>query len=225
MDSSQQQQQDAAKAPAPTVAEKKRRRPPLSCEQCRKRKIRCDRTQPCNNCVKSNIPSCTYAPYHIPAWRAKKLDSMMAGNRGDAAAAKPPLRNIKAAEPKRDAPPGPEAAEPNVRLGPPFTSDSTTPSSSKVHSSNAGSSSSSSSPNVDWLVARVHQLEEKLAKALRINDAPDGLKPRSASESAEPVEGFVAKSRYFPHSHWIYGMNVVSVSPSWILYSQQLDTN
>jgi hypothetical protein len=211
MDSaSQQPQLDASKPPMPPpVAEKKRRRPPLSCEQCRKRKIRCDRTQPCANCVKSNIPSCTYAPYHVPAWRAKKMDAMMPTGRDSAAdgAGKASLRNLKAAEPR------PDAQNSDTTETSPFSIvDSVgAPSSSAILSSKAGTSSTSSSPNVDWLVSRVQQLEEKLAKALRINDAPDGLKKRpSAQETAEPTDGFVAKSRYFAHSHWLSGMSVVS---------------
>ncbi|KAK6447487.1 hypothetical protein FP744_10003737 [Trichoderma asperellum] len=205
----QQPQPEAPKAPMPPAAEKKRRRPPLSCEQCRKRKIRCDRTQPCANCVKSNIPSCTYAPYHVPAWRAKKMDAMMTTTRESAADGngKASLRNLKAAEPKPDA----QSADPSEVT--PFSIDSIgASSSSAIASSKAGSSSTSSSPNVDWLVSRVHQLEEKLAKALRINDASDGAKNRpSAQETAEPTEGFVAKSRYFAHSHWIYGLSMLTM--------------
>ncbi|KAM0257865.1 hypothetical protein ACHAQJ_004169 [Trichoderma viride] len=213
MDSTfQQPQQETPKVPAPNLAEKKRRRPPLSCEQCRKRKIRCDRTQPCTNCVKSNIPSCTYAPYHLPAWRAKKLDAMMGSSSSssskDSTVDRVSLRNLKAAEPRPDAQ-SPDTVE-ILHSSPPVSgTDSISASSSKVvSSSNAGSSSSASSPNVDWLVSRVHQLEEKLAKALRINDAPDGPKRRP---SAPETEGFVAKSRYFGHSHWIYGMSMLTV--------------
>uniref|UniRef100_A0A0B7K9M3 Zn(2)-C6 fungal-type domain-containing protein n=1 Tax=Bionectria ochroleuca TaxID=29856 RepID=A0A0B7K9M3_BIOOC len=42
--------------------EKRRRRPPVSCTLCRKRKIRCNRELPCNNCVRSKAPglTCTY---------------------------------------------------------------------------------------------------------------------------------------------------------------------
>ncbi|KAL7944320.1 fungal-specific transcription factor domain-containing protein [Trichoderma barbatum] len=214
MDSASQQDVSVPKASPANLVEKKRRRPPLSCEQCRRRKVRCDRTQPCNKCVESNAPSCTYAPVHIPAWRTKKLDLMMSGN-GDSAAesaARPPFRSIKAAEPRPEAS-GSDAIESMNSSLPSFTGiDSTGASSSKVVSSNAASTSSSSSPNVDWLVARVHQLEEKLAKALRINDTQDGPKRlQSAPETAEPGDGFVAKSRYFGHSHWIYGVNILTV--------------
>ncbi|KAJ0422507.1 hypothetical protein BJY00DRAFT_77989 [Aspergillus carlsbadensis] len=39
-----------------------RRRPPLACEQCRRRKIGCDRKSPCSNCMRSRRSSCTYVP-------------------------------------------------------------------------------------------------------------------------------------------------------------------
>ncbi|KAL6871245.1 N-terminal binuclear Zn cluster-containing/DNA binding domain-containing protein [Trichoderma novae-zelandiae] len=214
-----QQQQDPATGPPPSTSEKKRRRPPLSCEQCRRRKVRCDRSQPCSKCVESNAPSCTYAPVHIPAWRAKKLDlvinnSSNSGELGavDGVSARPPkpLRNLKAAEARL------EMVDGNISHSSiPFNASlDSTSASSKLVSSNAASSSSSSSspPNIDWLVARVHQLEEKLAKALRISDAPDGQKRLQATpETAEPADGFVAKSRYFGHSHWIYGVNILTV--------------
>lgn len=40
----------------------KRRRKPINCSFCRQRKIKCDRKQPCSNCIKRNIQNhCTYA--------------------------------------------------------------------------------------------------------------------------------------------------------------------
>lgn len=45
-----------------STREKRRRRPALSCEACRKRKIRCDRNVPCNHCTKSPGTVCTYVP-------------------------------------------------------------------------------------------------------------------------------------------------------------------
>ncbi|OLN81048.1 putative transcriptional regulatory protein C139.03-like protein 13 [Colletotrichum chlorophyti] len=47
-------------AAVPSGAQKKRRRPALSCEQCRRRKIRCDRNLPCGTCVRSKHALCTY---------------------------------------------------------------------------------------------------------------------------------------------------------------------
>ncbi|CAG9955846.1 unnamed protein product [Clonostachys rosea f. rosea IK726] len=42
--------------------QKKRRRPALACEQCRRRKVRCDRRLPCSTCVRTNHVDCTYVP-------------------------------------------------------------------------------------------------------------------------------------------------------------------
>ncbi|KAK0741799.1 hypothetical protein B0T21DRAFT_345680 [Apiosordaria backusii] len=48
---------------------RRRRRPAVSCITCRKRKIRCDRKEPCGNCLKSKGSTCSYrdrghAPLH-----------------------------------------------------------------------------------------------------------------------------------------------------------------
>lgn len=44
------------------VPRRKRRRPALSCIQCRKRKIKCDRNVPCDQCKQSNLATsgCTH---------------------------------------------------------------------------------------------------------------------------------------------------------------------
>jgi hypothetical protein len=39
---------------------RKRRRPAVSCIECRRRKVRCDRAKPCGQCTAHNTPLCTY---------------------------------------------------------------------------------------------------------------------------------------------------------------------
>jgi hypothetical protein len=39
---------------------RKRRRPALSCAECRRRKVKCDRTSPCGPCTSYKSPTCTY---------------------------------------------------------------------------------------------------------------------------------------------------------------------
>lgn len=42
---------------------RRRRRPPLACIACRRRKVRCDRKMPCQNCVRARrVTSCAYVP-------------------------------------------------------------------------------------------------------------------------------------------------------------------
>ncbi|CZR50256.1 uncharacterized protein PAC_00128 [Phialocephala subalpina] len=45
--------------------ERRRRRPTVSCTLCRKRKIRCNREIPCNNCIRSRNGTCVYE-HHPP---------------------------------------------------------------------------------------------------------------------------------------------------------------
>lgn len=40
---------------------RRRRRPALSCEQCRRRKMKCDRSDPCAQCVQARNRQCTYS--------------------------------------------------------------------------------------------------------------------------------------------------------------------
>lgn len=51
-----------ASGPQVAIAEppRKRRRPALACEECRKRKIKCDRNNPCVHCKASKALVCSY---------------------------------------------------------------------------------------------------------------------------------------------------------------------
>ncbi|MBV33932.1 MAG: hypothetical protein CMP47_00440 [Rickettsiales bacterium] len=48
---------------------RRRRRPAVSCSVCRKRKIRCNRESPCNNCLRSKNAVCVYEEYPPPVPR------------------------------------------------------------------------------------------------------------------------------------------------------------
>lgn len=46
----------------------------LSCSSCRQRKLKCDRDEPCSNCVARNVP-CQYAPWPRGRAAAHRKDS------------------------------------------------------------------------------------------------------------------------------------------------------
>lgn len=176
-----------------SMAEKKRRRPPLACEQCRKRKIKCDRNSPCGHCTRARIPDCTYAPTHVPAASKTKrnLSSVL-----------PTTSTINASQrPVRPAP----SQDANIQVGDgselPTNTLPPSKASSSVHSSNVESASDSS--NVDWLIARVHELEDKLANVVHISE-PKGSGPFTPSkgDTIAPLSGTISKTRYFGNSHW-----------------------
>ncbi|KAF7551079.1 hypothetical protein G7046_g7820 [Stylonectria norvegica] len=167
--------------------EKKRRRPALSCEQCRRRKIRCDRGLPCANCVRSKISPCTYAPTHIPASRGKKPGGHGAG--AESGADRPVHMPIRS---------GP--APPSEHLHAAHSSPSLT--------STAGSTSETSS--VEALVNRIKQLEQKLANNVHISSPVDRLETCEEDPSA-PMRGTVNKTRFFGQSHFMNGADLVSM--------------
>jgi hypothetical protein len=47
-----------------TVPPRKRRRPALSCVECRRRKIKCDRRMPCSHCMQLRSTLCAYPETH-----------------------------------------------------------------------------------------------------------------------------------------------------------------
>lgn len=55
--------------PRSTAPVRRRRRPALSCEQCRRRKIKCDHNYPRGQCLQSKTVSCSYSPGSAGALR------------------------------------------------------------------------------------------------------------------------------------------------------------
>ncbi|KAL6860643.1 hypothetical protein ACO1O0_004671 [Amphichorda felina] len=176
--------------------EKKRRRPALACEQCRRRKIRCDRNVPCSQCLRSKTASCSYAPTHTPAsWTRRSHKKPALAPAGQ----QPPI-----------------ASAPSVGAS---SGDGSGPSSVAKDASASASGSVSTSvsvpdapDNVDWLVARVHHLEEKLSKVVNLGgpDENDHESPEGTQSSlACPTNGTVSKTRYFGRSHWMNGTTLI----------------
>jgi hypothetical protein len=181
-----------------TKPPKKRRRPALSCEQCRQRKIKCDRNHPCTQCLQSRPSSCTYSP-----------DIRLArGNVGSG-----PALALNA---------GCDAPIPNRSKDPPSIG-STHPSSAGV--SPLAPSRSESTQVSSWgspangihheevpdhrvLLERIQKLEDIIAS---YNEKA----PRASLNTTQEIgpkrelRGTVSKTRFFGQSHWMYSHGVV----------------
>ncbi|KAL3960558.1 hypothetical protein ACCO45_005675 [Purpureocillium lilacinum] len=204
--------------------EKKRRRPALACEQCRRRKIKCDRNSPCGHCTKARIASCTYAPTHVPASKSKSKRPLAIKAGGPArdpasSAAPTPLPLRPHAQPQSQhrlvVPAAEGSTGPNAKVHAdardilPETSTTRlgglavvlpSKSASSVPSSKAGSASDTS--NVDWLVARVHELEEKLASVVHITDKDDTARDERPEA---PLGGYRVQDEQLPTEFAILG--------------------
>jgi hypothetical protein len=200
---------------APEVSQKKRRRPALACEQCRRRKIKCDRNMPCNHCTKAKIATCTYVATHTPASHLARgakskggrafLSSASASDRGRDSRPRP-VQPAPAAsksqthaqdQPGRPAftPPSSQSPQSNEFLlhsnsvaGIPTFVRPSEPGSSAVPSSAASASVASTAepPDVQRLAARVHHLEEKFQKVVLAGDGDDAEAVRWHGAGASP---------------------------------------
>ncbi|KGQ04484.1 Oleate activated transcription factor 3 [Beauveria bassiana D1-5] len=220
----------SASTSAATTTTKKRRRPPLSCEQCRRRKIKCDRSFPCNHCSKSGgAASCTYAPTHTPKSRSKKPARAAATA---AAAALPPTahdRRAAASQANGEGHPDSHARLGGVSPGqhlaapPPVVGELLDSSSSS--SSSAAPAGRPLSPAVIHEQAEAKQAHRDVSRssttvaAAAAAAAAGGVEAqrggnerhaRRRSEYTPPPKGSTSKGRYFGQSHW---MNIAASFP------------
>ncbi|KAF2875534.1 hypothetical protein BDV95DRAFT_562105 [Massariosphaeria phaeospora] len=167
----------------------KRRRPALSCVECRKRKVKCDRDKPCGPCTRTKSPTCTYRPgRHSPVHRAESSTPASAGQDGSPASS-------------------PQLAEAtfemdsmmNSYIAPGILGTHGKP---KLHPLPTVHSDTTDATTVSTLVEKVRELEGRLAfmtgekaaaggTVLPIRDAPTGL------------AGQFVKSRFYGESHWV----------------------
>jgi hypothetical protein len=189
---------DSAISTGPRLV-KRRRRPPLACEQCRKRKIRCDRNVPCNHCTKSNIESCTYAPAHVPKLRRRQRSDL-----SDKAVFRThPPAHIR-----------PSASGSLVD-----TSDSENLSRSGILQQLAGAAQIKPTTDLvsppsdrESLLERISQLERKLANVHHGQHDPHAGDSALLNSSPQlpAAKGSISKTRYFGQSHWMNGASLVS---------------
>ncbi|TPX07968.1 uncharacterized protein E0L32_010299 [Thyridium curvatum] len=195
---------------------KKRRRPALACEQCRRRKVKCDRVQPCTNCVKAQRGSeCSFKPdsrVPRPPKASERNTELHAGS------SSPPRDSLGACEaPPAPAFPGPGTHTSSSSAYPtPFTGiRSFQPS----EAANSPASQRSGPSTVEALTEKVRLLEQQLSRALR--QKQDDALNEQWSNGSFPIflnKGSLSKTRYFGQSHW---MNAANLFPLMQLIKKQ----
>ena len=195
-----------------TKTPKRRRRPPLACKQCRRRKVRCDRRQPCNHCSHGGQSAeCTYAAKaSITGSTTERQEprTLLASHVGSPAVGEEPTSHRSPTYARLA--PRLEYREPTLD----YIDDSASGSvPAAIASSRTGSITSSNSQafNVDYLVKRVQSLEADLAKSKRFVGEDHGRSGKSRlNDVGAPVRGIISKTRYFGPSHWMNGADLVS---------------
>lgn len=205
-----------ASRPAP----KKRRRPALACAQCRARKVRCDRTSPCSNCIKSRIPDCTYISSprdRTGSGVVAATDSTRIGH--PASGADPGLVTTNVTTQGGDLHGSYLSSRyhDTVRGPEPFLT-ATVEVPSGIHRHNPGTPSAApSSSSSTSLLQRIQRLEAHLDErnssqgATSLRSEPPTRGEYAGPSAALPLRNMHHKTRLFGRSHWMNGADLVGV--------------
>ncbi|KFA69820.1 hypothetical protein S40285_02432 [Stachybotrys chlorohalonatus IBT 40285] len=189
---------------------RRRRRPAVSCNLCRRRKIRCNRELPCNNCLRARRPDCVYD--HHPPLRSSQLH-----DDGDAE----PVAALASA-----APPLSGASDGSSVLS---TASTVALSNRTATSTNASTISDGTVDGVQSMRHQIRQLEEQLSRLTASSSTYSKVEtthtalagtfsfhrlietPKDESGDGSPVinRGVMHKTRMFGQSHWINAMAMI----------------
>lgn len=175
-----------------------RRRPAFSCDECRRRKIKCDRTQPCRHCGQSNA-ACKYAEGAAPL------------NHQNAPAASP-HRRIAPPTPISITSTGPSSSLGDLsisgggdeRLQPSLQQSWKAPNTNKENGED--------SPKVRALFEKVQRLEQLLSEYMPDEGPGNSSPPKSTEPATAQLRGTLSKTRFFGSSHWMNLVGLVRLS-------------
>jgi hypothetical protein len=186
-------------------SQRKRRRPALSCAECRRRKIKCDRNIPCSPCKLAKSATCTYSPEGL----ARKSHGILP----DVSSTTTSASHLSS-----DQSPGFLSDLLNTGKTELDHADTHTHSGSfpdrqpgeQRHASPVHTTSGSrGGHNVQGLLDRVQKLESMLASA-SIADQTRTRRQIFSHDPAKEVRGSLVKTRWFGPSHWMHAFVQVS---------------
>ncbi|SPO02031.1 uncharacterized protein DNG_04704 [Cephalotrichum gorgonifer] len=195
-----------------TEPQRRRRRPAVSCNLCRRRKIRCNREAPCSNCLRSRNATCVYEVLSPPPSPRRSIPASLAP------------------APPQQCPSPVSIAGASTGTGTGTgTSPAGTVSAPRVTSSPAQSDNTTAPPSsleFEAMRFRIAQLEEQLSAPTRIPPAGPTGKPGLTTETMleSPMLGsyylhqdvdspghacsqsVTHKGRMFGRSHWLHSL-------------------
>ncbi|CAG7994891.1 unnamed protein product [Penicillium salamii] len=220
---------DSTTVPSGTVTaygtNPRRRRPPVSCSLCRQRKIRCNREDPCSNCVRIKNGKCVYQAPQSPRQQRSGRNARQSSQSGSSHPSQPPhesLINFGSS---------PTETRPTISSG----ASQTVPNGSTPPTP----ASQSSAQEVERLRTKIRQLEAQLNRSERspleysvptpvsdfetVHSHLAGTfqiqnESHSSNQGQTIRRSFFHKRRFFGQSHWISSMSlfrdiVVSIEP------------
>lgn len=195
-----------------TGPQRKRRRPALACEKCRRRKIKCDRNTPCDQCIRSKSHTCTYLSDDSPA-PAEKNRRVGIGDMTNSFATSSTMSHEKPSS-KSDTPATGAFDAVNDRLlvaGNSIIDPAHTERQGKERTTESVTDlqGSPSASTVQALIDRVHQLEKQLADTTKTPPAEPATVSLPMHNTALPTKGVFSKTRLYGQSHWMNSVEQV----------------
>lgn len=170
---------------------KKHRRPALSCIQCRRRKVKCDRNVPCNRCTYSKNTVCAYDP-EGPARARASLSAMKSTPKS--------FHNTENNS-------GPSTEQVSHNTLPLHTAISSVP---EVRSPEVSwtrppvpHQSQTIEPSVEQLKERIRQLEKIVTVSVDNVERPEEISLGETIGKGPILRGTPDQSRFFGMGHWL----------------------
>jgi hypothetical protein len=200
--------------PVPLRPARKRRRPALSCVQCRRRKVKCDRKLPCTQCSQYDNTTCVYDDPEVLA-RKRESYSINLGPHNTSSSLLPNKSNsihnlresiLLATQPTST----PSAAETrsqsaSVSLGAPLLPEHVQPyqQDQQASASPSGVLTPQSEPSVQELKDRVRKLEAIVSRSLNYGQSLTENDANVSTTNVPKLRGNIDKTRFFGMSHWM----------------------
>lgn len=172
---------------------RKRRRPALSCAECRRRKIKCDRNIPCRQCTQFKSAKCTYSPERLSSVNSPATMAAYGASLST-----------------------PQGVSKSLG-GPPVTAnlvvlENSLPPTECITGGTPASSTSSEQSVVQTLMDRVQRLEQALV-ATSLDAQPSSAGCRTETPAKKDIDRSIwHKTRFYGQSHWVHPFEQVCSS-------------
>lgn len=191
----------------PVRPPRKRHRPALSCVQCRRRKVKCDRKLPCTQCSQYNNTTCVYDDPEVLARNRESRST-------NSASSTLPANQSNGIQKSREStlfntsptssPPAPESRSQlgSVSWGAPPLLERVR-SEQQLSESSVGAVTPQSEPSVQELKERVRKLEAIVSRSLNYGQSLNENDANISTTNVPKLRGNIDKTRFFGMSHWM----------------------
>lgn len=173
--------------------QRRRRRPALACEKCRRRKIKCDRNTPCDQCIRSKSETCAYLPDDAPVPAGKKRRVGISHTTNTSTTPSTTSHESPSSTANIPAAGAFDALTDQFSIGGNSTTDPSKERASTVRAP----------------LDQLHQLRHKLPDPANTESAEPATVSSPIHNDALPMKGVFEKTRLFGQSHWMNSIEQV----------------